>query len=85
MRRVPRSNPPQTMNRTEEGRWIVRMFDEISRASFEADPAVIASDFTVTNFVETRTLDASTATDTDIANVLATLISDLARGGAKKG
>lgn len=58
---------------------------EIARASYENDPAVIASDFTVTNYTETRTLDAGTATTTDIANVLCTLISDLTKGGAKKG
>ena len=61
------------------------MFEEVSRASFESEPAVIASDFTVSNHTDTRTLDVATATTTDIANVLATLISDLAKGGAKKG
>ena len=58
---------------------------EIVLASIESDPAVIASNFTVENYTETRSLNAGTATTTDIANVLATLISDLARGGAKKG
>jgi hypothetical protein len=85
MKRVPISNPPPGMSRTEEGKWTVRMLQEISRASFENDPAVIASDFTIANYTETRTLDVGTATLTDLLNVVATLILDLQRGGAKKG
>lgn len=64
---------------------MARMIEEISRASFENDPAVITSDFTVENYTTTRTLNAGTATTADLANVLCTLISDLAHGGAKKG
>lgn len=85
MRRVPLAPPPPSMRNSVEGRYILGMLDALSKASFENDPAVIASDFVITDFVETRTFDAATATTTDIANVLATLISDLARGGAKKG
>ena len=64
---------------------MLNALQEVALASVESDPAVIASNFTVENYTETRNLNAGTATTTDIANVLATLISDLARGGAKKG
>lgn len=85
MRRVTLPTPPPGLMGTAEGRFMLGALQEVARASIESDPAVIASDFTLENYTETRTLDVGTATTTDIANVLATLILDLARGGAKKG
>lgn len=85
MRRVTLPVPPPGITASVEGRFLLTALQEIARASFESDPAVIASDFTLENYTETRTLDVGTATTTDIANVLATLILDLSRGGAKKG
>ncbi len=64
--------------------WIVRAFRQVDIASNDIDPARIADAFTVSNYTETRTLDAGTATATDIANVLATLIDDLKKRGSKR-
>lgn len=85
MRRVTLPRPPPALIGTAEGKFVLGALQEIARASVESDPALIASDFTLENYTETRTLDAATATATDIANVLCTLISDLAKGGSKKG
>ena len=85
MRRVALPVPPPGITATADGRFLLGALQEVARASYENDPAVIASDFTLTGYTETRTLNVGTATTTDIANVLATLILDLARGGAKKG
>lgn len=85
MRRVTLPVPPPGIAATADGRFLLAALQEIARASVENDPAAIASDFTVSNYTETRTLDAGTATTADVANVLCTLISDLAKGGAKKG
>jgi len=85
MRRVFVGSPPPSMHQSAEGRFVVSALREIEMASFEKDPGVIASDFTITNYTETRELDVATATLTDLANVVATLLLDLARGGAKKG
>jgi len=37
--------------------------------------------YSVTNYVETRTLDAGAATTTDVANFVATLVADLQAAG----
>lgn len=60
--------------------WVAACFEEIELASRE-EIAAIAKDFDITGYTETRTLDASTATATDVANVLCTLILDLQRHG----
>lgn len=63
--------------------WVQWALSEIERASYEGiDTAADA--YTVTNFTETRELDASTATTQDIANVLCTFLSDLKKRGAKR-
>jgi hypothetical protein len=64
-------------------KWVERALNEIELASQE-DVAMIASDFTVSNYTATRTLNAGTATLADIANVLCTLISDLQNRGSKR-
>lgn len=85
MRRVTLSNPPPSLNGSAEGKFLLSSLREIERASFESDPALIATDFTVSNFTETRSLDVGTATLTDLKNFVATFIYDMQRGGAKKG
>lgn len=64
-------------------RWALDALAEVERASQE-DLAAIAKDFTVSNFTATRTLNAGTATTTDIANVLCTFIKDLQSRGMKR-
>lgn len=76
---------PMSMNSTPEGRYLLLALQEIARASFEADPNEVADAYTVSNYTETRTLNAGTATASDIANVLATFLDDLKRRGVKKG
>lgn len=62
--------------------WARNALVEIERADRErADVASIAQDFTVTNYTTTRTLNAGTATATDVANVLCTFIDDIKRRG----
>jgi len=61
------------------------IFNEIFRASQEADLIDIANGFTITNaFTERRSFNTSTVTTAQLAEVLATLISDMKRGGATK-
>lgn len=61
------------------------IFNEIFRASQEADVVDIGQSFTINgSFTETRTLNVSAPTTANIAAVLATLISDMQRGGAVK-
>jgi hypothetical protein len=85
MRRVTLPTPPPSLSSTGEGQFLLNALREIETASYVSDPAVIASGFVITGHTETRSLNVATATTADIANVLATLILDLARGGAKKG
>lgn len=67
--------PPQIQN----------IFNEIFRASQEGDIVDIGQAFTITGtYVETRELDLSSPTAANVAAVLATLLTDLKRGGAKK-
>lgn len=63
--------------------WVSTCFAEIELASQDDLPQMV-KDFTVTNYTATRTLNAGTATATDIANVLCTLINDLQKRGMKR-
>jgi hypothetical protein len=61
------------------------VFNEIFRASAEADIVDIGAEYTIDGtYTETRTLDVDTPTAANVANVLATLLTDLKNGGAKK-
>lgn len=64
--------------------WVERALAEIERASQEERFIDIADAYTVENFTPTRTLDAATATAGDIADFLATLITDLKLGQVKR-
>lgn len=64
-------------------KWVLWAFAEIERAAAE-DTFVVADDFTVSGHTPTRTLDAGTATTTDIANVLCTFLDDLQNRGMKR-
>ena len=85
MRRASLGIPPASMNASQEGQFVLGALRELSLASFENDAAAIASEFTITNHTDTRDLDISTATLTDLKNFVATLVLDMARGGSKKG
>lgn len=83
MRPVSLGRPVVTNNPDTFRRWALEAFAEIERASQE-DLALIAKDFTVANYTATRTLDATTATAGDVADVLCTFISDLRNRGMKR-
>lgn len=74
---------PSTQDPDAFRRWALTAFAEIERASVD-DAFVVADDFAVSGHTPTRTLDASTATTADIANVLCTLIEDLQNRGMKR-
>ena len=61
----------------------IRALREIEQASLE-DACQIADGFTVSNFTETTTLDASTATTTQLADFVATFIDTLQRRGPNR-
>ena len=63
--------------------WAEAALRQIEHASQE-DATIIADAFTVSNFTVTRTLDAGTATATQIANFLATFIDDLQKRGTNR-
>jgi len=64
---------------------IQSVFNQIFRASQEADVVDIGQAFTISgSFTPTRTLNVTSPTLANIAAVLATLISDLQRGGSTK-
>ncbi|HEV7247958.1 MAG TPA: hypothetical protein VGN93_13320 [Shinella sp.] len=58
---------------------------EIQTASRENDQRVIATAFSPENIVPLRTLDGATATMTDVANFIGTLVLDLRAGEVRKG
>lgn len=61
------------------------VFNQIFQASMEADVVDIGNEFIIEGtYVETRTLDVDTPTAANVAAVLATLITDLKNGGARK-
>jgi hypothetical protein len=66
-----------------ELQWLVQAVAEIENASREG-VFNVADAFTIENFTETRTLDASTATVADLANFVATFIDDLQKRGSKR-
>lgn len=60
-------------------------FNEVFRASQDNDVVDISQPYTVTgSFTPTRTLNVASPTVANVAAVLATLISDLKRGGTSK-
>jgi hypothetical protein len=64
---------------------IQSIFNEIFRASQEADIVDIGGAYTITGtYTATRNLNVTTPTAANIAAVLATLIADLQSGGATK-
>lgn len=61
------------------------VFSEIFRASQDGDLVDIGQGFTLSGtYTETRTLNLTSPTAANVAAVLATLITDMQRGGAKK-
>jgi hypothetical protein len=85
MRRVSFGNPPSNILQAKpDMRFVLEALREIEKASAEADAGQVADAFTLSNYTETRTLNAGAATLGDVANVLATFISDLQKRGTKR-
>lgn len=64
---------------------VIAALREIMMSSNLNDIVKIAQNYTITGtLTTTRTLNVSTATQTQIANFLATLITDLQKGGANR-
>lgn len=78
MRPVDFGSPP--VNPEGQRLWYEAALRQIEEASRE-DALIISDSFTVSNHTATRTLDVSTATLTDVANVLATLLDDFQKRG----
>lgn len=83
------NRPPfDTVNTSKEMAWVFEQLKEVERASQEADVGEIADQFTITGytppFVPTYALNLSTATATDVANVVATFLIALKKRGTKR-
>jgi hypothetical protein len=77
MRKLALGNPANS----NDIRWAIGALKEIERASFE-DIEALVDDYTISGaYTETRTLTPSTAAAADIANFLATFITDLQKRG----
>lgn len=82
MRQVSLGSPGRRNDAEQWKKWVEGALAEIERASYE-DLSAVAGDFTVSNFTETRTLNAGAATLADVANVLCTFIQDMQNRGMK--
>lgn len=74
---------PTRIEPKEWKKWVEQCFNELELASQE-DLSAVAGNFTPSNYTDTRTLNAGTATATDVANVLCTLLNDLRNRGMKR-
>ena len=63
--------------------WVASALRDIELAS-QDDIAAIFDEYTVTNFTETRTLDATAATLSNVANFICTMVDDLKNRGTKR-
>lgn len=83
MRPVSFGSPPPVKDAERFAQWVKDCMSEIDRASNEQAEAV-ADAYTPSNYTATRTLDAGTATATDVANVICTFLDDLKNRGTKR-
>lgn len=65
--------------------WLMAAVDKLALASRTADPNQMADAYTTSHVTTTRTLDVSTATLADVANVLGTVLQDMHRRGIHRG
>lgn len=65
--------------------WLTKTaIPKIVASSFDTDAFDVADGFSVTNVAETRSLDPTTAQLSDVANFIATFISDMQKRGQKR-
>jgi hypothetical protein len=73
---------PRSMADKDILAWAKAALHEIERADRErADIAMIAQDFTLTNYTALRTLDGTAGTLDEVRNFLCTFIDDIKRRG----
>jgi len=65
-------------------RWLEQAVREIELASQE-DASEVSDKFTIGDYTPTYTLNPASATATDVANVLATLLTDMKKRGRSRG
>jgi hypothetical protein len=65
-------------------RWVTECLRAIEQASVDDLEQVLRQYSTTGAFTPTRTFDASTADATVLRNVIATILSDIKKGGQKK-
>lgn len=73
---------PNSMEDKDVLEWARKAIVELERSDRErADIAMIAQDYTLTNYTELRTLDGTAGTLADVRNVICTFIDDIKRRG----
>jgi Holliday junction resolvasome RuvABC endonuclease subunit len=77
------NKPPSNAPLERKVEWIMDMLDRIVKASQE-DTATIADSFEITNATPNRTLDSGTATLAQVAQVVATFLSDMKKRGMNR-
>jgi len=76
-------DPPSNIEQMPDwARELVRFLEQDAQ---EDSQPINAQTYVVSNYTPTRTLDASTATVSDVADVLCTLIADFIEAGTLKG
>lgn len=76
---APMGTPEQKLQ------WLEDAVRNLAGASTDQNPVDIASEYTITGtLTPTRSIDVTTPTAANIAAVLATLISDLQKGGSTR-
>lgn len=75
--------PPTNLGMEARINWLVSSMVKLDRWTQE-NPASVAKGFDVTNPTVNRDLDVSAATLAEVRQVLGTLLSDIAQGGAKQ-
>ncbi len=86
MRKISIGQPPFDIALVDQKtRWMMTALLTIQRASGEQITEEIADAYTLGTFTVTRTLNPATATISDVANVLATILQDMKNRGVKRG
>ncbi len=73
---------PRIQDTRELTEVVADAFRELEDASRVLNLTEIAQNYTLSNVTETRSLDPTAATAQDVANVFATFLQDLQKGGA---
>ena len=64
--------------------WLLKAMHHVELASQDQDASTTAQSYTLSNVSENRTLDASTISAADLADVVGTYLQDLTKRGQKR-